>query len=388
MAFRSGWTRLGILAVLVVGAFFWPLPALADSSRAGVIILHHLTATPTAVCVTFQEKELTGIDLLHRAQPDLITQVSLAGEAVCKIGSTGCNYPAEDCFCACRGAECRYWSYWYREGGRWVYSGRGASRRTVRHGDLDAWVWGDGQTAPPEMAWEDVCSSQTSALAAQNAPNPSLPNTPLPAQQEPYPGITNTPAPAATPNPNGPYPGPAPTNTTAPAATETFPPRPTATERPSPTPREIAPLKPTAPTGVPSTAPSATPQPQASLWPTTAPATLSPSPQPAVSPTAVLAPGGAFTPTVTADLVALKIRTGVARARATAQVYESASASPARQYGAFLALFIALGALVGGLAIARRRRMVAALHPSGLPHAPREEPLPPKGNQPSSGNQE
>ncbi len=381
MAFRSVWLRRWMVcALVVVGACLWPLPSLADGSRAGVIIVDGTGAAPTTVCVTFAEKEITGIDLLRRAQPDLVTQVSIAGEAVCKIGPTGCTYPAEECFCACRGAECLYWSYWYREGNRWVYSARGANSRIVRHGDLDAWVWGNGQTMPPNLVWEDVCSN--SPLAAQGVQNPSPLNTPPPAQGEPYPGLTETPVktPTPSPNPNGAYPGPEPTHTATAAPTEALPQRPTATVRPSNTPQEPTPTQPERPTNTP--APTALPNrpTPAAAWATTAPVTLTPLPEPTGSSTPPSAEGGAGALTATPDIVANKIREGVAQARAAAQA-RSASPAPHREYGAFAALAIILGAVAGTLALRRRRRAAAALYPpqpTGAPESERPEEPPPQ----------
>jgi len=388
MAFRSAWLKGWVAGILVVGACLWPLPALADASRAGVIIIDGTAGgTPTAICVPFAQKELTGIELLHQARPDLITQVSMAGEAVCKIGPTGCNYPAEDCFCACRGSECLYWSYWYREGDRWVYSARGASSRRVRHGDLDAWVWGNGQTTPPDLTWEEVCSNSPSSLAAQGAQNPPAPSTPPAMQGEPYPGLTNTPAPTATPQANtgGSYPAPAvPTNTAIPVPTETLPPRPTATLRPSNTPREATPAVPQKPTEAPTRAQPTTRQTPGTSWATTAPTTRTPSPEAGISPAASPAAGAIAVGTATPDAIAAKIREGVARVRATAQA-RSLTPAPRREYGVFVVIAAILAALVGGIAWIQRRRAKAALYPpsAGAPKDDRPE-TPPSDEPPPS----
>ncbi|MBC7256338.1 MAG: hypothetical protein H5T66_09595 [Chloroflexi bacterium] len=388
MAFRSAWLKGWVAGILVVGVCLWPLPVLADASRAGVIIIDGTTGgTPTAICVPFAQKELTGIELLRQARPDLITQVSLAGEAVCKIGSTGCNYPSEDCFCACRGSECLYWSYWYREGDHWVYSARGASSRRVRHGDLDAWVWGNGQTTPPDLTWEEVCSNSPSSLAAQGAQNPSAPSTPYAMQGEPYPGPANTPAPTATPQTNneGSYPAPAvPTNTAIPVPTETLPSRPTATLRPSNTPREATPTVPQKPTEGPTRAQPPTRQTPEDSWATTAPMTRTPSPEAGISPTAPPVEGAITVETATPDAIAAKIREGVARARATAQA-RSLTSAPRREYGAFVAIAAILMALAGSIALIQRRRAKAALYPpsDGAPKDGRGE-TPPSEEPPHS----
>jgi hypothetical protein len=57
--------------------------------------------------------EATGLDVLRQAEINLVYETGgILGTAICKIGETGCDYPAQDCFCQCLGNSCQYWTYW------------------------------------------------------------------------------------------------------------------------------------------------------------------------------------------------------------------------------------------------------------------------------------
>ncbi len=137
-------------------------PALGSGSRhlatsgpthyAGLVVQFEDGSVVTD-CLSFSEKNITGLELLGRSGLDIATW----GTAVCRIGSAGCDYPAERCFCECLAPPCRFWSYWQWRDGRWVYSEVGASQRQVSDGDIDGWVWGDGQS-PPVAIPEQICS--------------------------------------------------------------------------------------------------------------------------------------------------------------------------------------------------------------------------------------
>lgn len=92
---------------------------------------------------------MTGQDLLQAGGLPLVTQ----GGAVCAIDGLGC--PADDCFCACKGARgCRYWKYHQGDAaGRWREATVGPAQQAVPEGGLEGWVWGRAAplTAPP--AW-------------------------------------------------------------------------------------------------------------------------------------------------------------------------------------------------------------------------------------------
>jgi hypothetical protein len=179
-----------VLSVLLCFVL-WPHPARAEGPhRAGLIVVY-APDDVYSVCVTFNEPELTGVDLLRRAGLRVIGAASPGmGEAICKIGAVGCDFPGEECFCQCSGTPCAYWSYWYWEKGTWVYSGKGAGNRKVHDGDIDAWVWGDGKAKPPMPRFEGSCASL-------GVPAPTATKRPL----TPTPRITPTPQVAATGTP-------------------------------------------------------------------------------------------------------------------------------------------------------------------------------------------
>ncbi len=143
-------------------------------------------------CVELEGPEATGLEVLRRAELELIYETGgFLGTAICKIGATGCDYPAQDCFCQCPGQPCEYWTYWYAEEGQWKVSPQGASSRRVEDGDIEGWVWGDGQTWPPaEILAQDICpatlpASPVAGEMQERSPTPPLARasaTPMPTQ--------------------------------------------------------------------------------------------------------------------------------------------------------------------------------------------------------------
>jgi len=101
-------------------------------------------------CIPFDEEQISGFELLSRADLDLAVEVVGMGTTVCQIQGSGC--PANDCFCQCKGGgPCLYWSYWHLDHGTWRYSQAGAGSYRVGHGAVEGWVWGAGapNEAPP-----------------------------------------------------------------------------------------------------------------------------------------------------------------------------------------------------------------------------------------------
>ncbi|KPL23240.1 MAG: hypothetical protein AMJ93_05195 [Anaerolineae bacterium SM23_84] len=166
------------------------LMVLASRSALGSGSPHLATSSPTHYaglvvqfedgrlltdCLSFSEENITGLELLRRSGLDIATW----GTAVCRIERAGCDYPAERCFCECLAPPCRFWSYWQWRDGRWVYSEVGASQRQVRDGDIDGWVWGDGQS-PPTADPEQICptdGTEASTKSAEPGPEPSAGQT-------------------------------------------------------------------------------------------------------------------------------------------------------------------------------------------------------------------
>ena len=89
------------------------------------------------------------------------------------MGSEGCDFPSQTCLCQCSlGQACRYWAYFNRPAGfPWAYAVSGASSQQIHNGDLDAWVWLEGdqtsQSVPPELISLDfgqVCPSAAAGV--------------------------------------------------------------------------------------------------------------------------------------------------------------------------------------------------------------------------------
>lgn len=136
-----------------------PVPPIPN--RAGLVVVYGPEQVNTH-CVEFPESDITGVELLERA--DVGPGISPEG-ALCSIGGQGC--PVDDCFCQCFDLnDCSYWGYYLRQEGEWVYSNWGvmamADTTIVAHGDMQAWVWGRGDPndppgPPPDVTFEAVC---------------------------------------------------------------------------------------------------------------------------------------------------------------------------------------------------------------------------------------
>jgi len=193
--FRLALTLLLACFGLAASTLHAPVSQAQAPNRASLIVVF----SPDDVfgtCVGFSEPEISGIELLNRSGFTVLSQqVAGMGVTVCKIEETGCDFPGEACFCQCLGAPCNYWSYWTYQNGAWVYSGRGATRRMVQPGEIDAWVWGDGETEPPAPSSVGICTGMSAGAT-------STPPPPNSAQQyDPYPDDNpqSTAEPSATP---------------------------------------------------------------------------------------------------------------------------------------------------------------------------------------------
>jgi hypothetical protein len=199
-----------------------------EPSQAGLVVQFGDGRVETR-CVAFQEEEITGADLLliHSGFDTIIDASSGMGITVCQLGTEGCAYPSEPCFCQCMGGgECAYWNYFYQEPGssEWTYSALGAVLRKVRHGSVEAWVWGNGTTPPTfEGTFESICAAPTAEPTATVEPSASLePPTAIPTAMATLPASTQPPEPTRTPPPTIATIPPTPTQTPEPGATQTL----------------------------------------------------------------------------------------------------------------------------------------------------------------------
>jgi hypothetical protein len=166
-----------ILACLALVLFIPCADGMSAQSpnRVGLIVVHD--GKIIKKCITFDEAQISGYDVLERSGLALIPMPSAMGVAICSLDNRGCNYPAEDCFCRCQGSPCIYWSYWHLVNGEWQYSTLGASNYWVRNGDVEGWVWGEGEYGfssqrPPTVRFEEICNPQSSPQPAPVAPSP------------------------------------------------------------------------------------------------------------------------------------------------------------------------------------------------------------------------
>ncbi len=173
---RRGFGLFSLLALLALSLSFTGAAQEMEDGRphAGLVVVGEEGGVST-YCVVFDAEELSGRELLRRAGLSVTTSAGSTGSAVCALGDQGC--PASDCFCACKGAPCAYWSYFHREAdGSWAYSGVGVDAWTLRDGDVDAWVWGDGSVRPPEITFVEICGDAdappASTLRAEGVASP------------------------------------------------------------------------------------------------------------------------------------------------------------------------------------------------------------------------
>ncbi len=243
--FNKG-ARIAALPLLVLG---WLLLGTRSSlqaqsgNQAGLVIVHGDGRVVTR-CVTFAEPEISGYTLLQRSGLGLDVSQGAAGAAICRIDGEGC--PASDCFCQCQGAPCAYWNYFYRaQDGPWTYAARGATGRTVRPGDVDGWVWGDGASSPPALSLAEICvpEAPVSQPTATSASSEVI--------------VSPTPTPAMTAEPPTPTTAPTSTATRTPPVTTSMPTA-TATAAASSTAMPTVPLDTATPSSTPTPLPTPT----------------------------------------------------------------------------------------------------------------------------------
>jgi hypothetical protein len=193
--------RSGLLFALLLLAL-WPSSAAAAGggpNRAALVIRYSAEQAQTR-CVSFTEPWISGLELLKRGGAVLTVNYNIGlGGAICSINNAGCAFPAQDCFCRCRGASCVYWAYFHGVGGTWQYSDVGASSYQVRDGALEGWSWGEGEyetsgALPPAITFDEICPPPATSTATPTrtpTPTPSAAPSPTatirPASSEPAP---------------------------------------------------------------------------------------------------------------------------------------------------------------------------------------------------------
>jgi hypothetical protein len=153
-----------VAAPAVTGAA--PACAAATGAHAGLVIDTGAGIHP--FCVALDAASVSGIHLIELAgaQDHLAYGFGSGGQAVCRLAGVG--PPGDDCFADYPD----FWGYWHSDGrGGWTWSSSGAASAQVVDGELDAWVWGSGDSGvtharPPSVGIDDVCVASTVAPAA------------------------------------------------------------------------------------------------------------------------------------------------------------------------------------------------------------------------------
>jgi hypothetical protein len=131
----------------------------AFASQAGLVI-DLGNGNVTTQCVTFSGPVTTAFDLLQLSGATFTFDDSFHfGAAICSIGSVGCSFPQETCFCQCpsTSGSCLFYSLLLLRNGAWVVAEVGPSHFVVRNGSVIAFSFGDGSTTPPVFTFEQIC---------------------------------------------------------------------------------------------------------------------------------------------------------------------------------------------------------------------------------------
>jgi hypothetical protein len=261
-------------------------------------------------CVEIASDEADSTELLIRAGFDLVYTVLPSGGVICAINGVGSTMPIpiEQCLSQCPSPDnCVAWHHWFKRGGSWQVVGRSTGNITLVNGDIDAWVWGGPNDAPPDLQYNEICAAPTPTPTQTLAPTatptilPTATWTPTPApptatatlQTTATATMTRTPTRTHTPDPYVP--------TATPSRTSTPTSTPTRTHTPAaPTPTSTAIGYP----GIFATATSGGIQPTAYPgpdWPQSTPTrTLTATPIPLYTATVTLTSTPGPSPTATA----------------------------------------------------------------------------------------
>lgn len=166
-----------------------------STNHAGLVIKYGDGSIQT-FCVSFPGDSITGYELLQETGLDLKVNIFGSDVAVCSIRGTGC--PGDDTCLICQMPS--YWVYWHLREKTWEYSSLGAGDHKLHDKDVDGWVWGNGQSSPPPISYEEICKSHSSdqKKPAKTRKPTFIPATPAPPTPSPTKQPTNT----ATPLPS------------------------------------------------------------------------------------------------------------------------------------------------------------------------------------------
>jgi len=168
-----------VAVALLVGAVITPVtlpavtgaaPACAAATGPHAALVIETGDRDLRLCVALDASSVSGTHLIELAgeQQHLAYAFGSGGQAVCRLAGTGPQ--GDDCFADYPD----FWGYWRNDGGGWTWSSTGAASTSVDDGDLEAWVWGSGDTGsthgrPPALTTADVCTAPSPAPTAPSS---------------------------------------------------------------------------------------------------------------------------------------------------------------------------------------------------------------------------
>lgn len=155
-------------AVTAEASVACPAPRrMGDGAHRVALVTRFGAGQADAVCIAFDDPELTAYAILQRSGMDLVSQYHAAYDSytVCRLSrgnewSQGCSFPDDDCFCDPDGA---FWSFWRWQDGGWAKSQVGLANVVLTDGELFAQHWTASGDQPPTCTYADVCGSSTSS---------------------------------------------------------------------------------------------------------------------------------------------------------------------------------------------------------------------------------
>jgi hypothetical protein len=180
---------LALVALLAVGGLAGtaaspPIACAAESGPRAALVVD-TGSRVLRLCVALDAASVSGIHLIELAgrQHGLSYSLGFGGQAVCALAGVGVS--GDDCF-----AEYpEFWGYWHGDGtGGWSWASSGGGSSRIRSGDVDGWVWGEGDSAathdrPPATRVDSVCREERPAPTPTPTPEPS--SQPNPTDRKP-----------------------------------------------------------------------------------------------------------------------------------------------------------------------------------------------------------
>ncbi len=179
-----------LLGMLLLALLLVPSGALAQQPHRAGLVIRHGDGNVIYRMVEFTEPEITGADLLLRAQVSLLTAgYGGMGQAVCSLDGEGC--PADNCFCRSYTNPAYFWHYYrLNADGTWSSMAFGPDSRKIRDGDIDGWSWTAGESGLPRISMDELAAKAT--YSASPEVGLSEPGTPTPAESAPPAGATSS----------------------------------------------------------------------------------------------------------------------------------------------------------------------------------------------------